>query len=139
MRRLHPLLKVATRKTPRAINSQVVLNLLRAHQPISRAELARKLGMQRAALGRIVGALIERRLVREGAAGASERGRKPTLLHLDSRGRCCVAVDVRVTRTFLVLTDLVGAVLSPVAGFATAREPQEFVAGLARELRQLLA
>jgi predicted NBD/HSP70 family sugar kinase len=138
--RLHPrLFDVATRRTPRTLNSQVVLNLLRAHQPVSRAELARKLGMQRAALGRIVGALIDKGLVREGAAGQSERGRKPTLLHLDSRGRCCVAVDVRVTRTFLVLTDLVGKDLSPVKGVATAREPQEFVASLGREVKQLLA
>jgi predicted NBD/HSP70 family sugar kinase len=140
MRRLHPrLLNVATRKTPRAINSQVVLNLLRAHQPLSRAELARRLGMQRAALGRIVGGLIQKRLVREGAAGSAQRGRKPTLLHLDSRGRCVVAVDVRVTRTYVVLTDLVGKVLTGVRGFATDREPKDFVETLARETRQLLA
>jgi predicted NBD/HSP70 family sugar kinase len=48
-------------------------------------------------------------------------------------------VDVRVTRTFLVLTDLVGTELSPVRSFATAAEPQEFVSRLAGELRQLLA
>jgi predicted NBD/HSP70 family sugar kinase len=140
MRRLHPrLLDVATRRTPRAINSQVVLNLLRAHQPLSRAELARRLGMQRAALGRIVGDLIGKGLVREGAAGRAQRGRKPTLLHLDSRGRCVVAVDVRVTRTYLALTDLVGEVLTGVRGFATEREPKSFVATLARETRALLA
>src|SRR5687767_3190342 len=140
MRRLHPrLLDVATRKTPRAINSQVVLNLLRAHQPLSRAELARRLGMQRAALGRIVGGLIDKGLVREGAAGRAQRGRKPTLLHLDSRGRCVVAVDMRVTRTYLVLTDLVGKLLTPVRAFATDRDPKDFIASLARETRQLLA
>jgi len=139
MRRLHPrLLGVATRNTPRAINSQVVLNLLRAHEPLSRADLARRLGMQRAALGRIVGGLIAKGLVREGAAGRAQRGRKPTLLHLDSRGRSVVAVDVRVTRTYLLLTDLVGKPLSPVRSFATEREPREFVASLSRETRQLL-
>jgi N-acetylglucosamine repressor len=140
MKRLHPrLLDVAKRGTERAINRQVVLNLLRAYQPISRADLARRLGMQRAALGRIVGDLIEKGLVREGASGAAERGRKPTLLHLDSRGRCSVAVDVRVTRTFLVLTDLVGNELSPVRDVVTDREPPKFVARLAGETRQLLA
>lgn len=140
MKRLHPrLLDVATRATPRAINRQVVLNLLRAHQPISRAELARRLGMQRAALGRIVGELIGKGLVREGASGEAERGRKPTLLHLDSRGRCGVAVDVRVTRTSLVLTDLVGKELSTVRSVVTDRDPATFVSVLARETRQLLS
>ena len=115
MRRIHAKhLKVATRQTPRAINRQIVLRLLRAHQAISRADLARLLGMQRSAAGRIVGDLIAQGLVREGAPGAADRGRKPTLLHLDSGGRCVVAVDVRVTRTFMVLTDLVGRELTPV-------------------------
>ena len=95
--------------------------------------------MQRAAVGRIVNDLIEKGLVREGAAGETSRGRKPTLLHLDSRGRCGVAVDVRATRTFLMITDLVGKPLSAVRTMATEREPREFVAGLARETRQLLA
>jgi len=139
MRRLHPrLLDVATRGTPRAINRQVVLNLLRAHQPVSRAELARRLGMQRGALGRIVNGLIGEGLVREGDAGVTQRGRKPTLLHLDSRGRCGVAVDVRVTRTFLALTDLVGNEVSEVRSFATDPTPAAFVDRLAREIRALL-
>src|SRR5713101_8801860 len=86
-------LNVATRKTPRAINRQIVLDLLRAHQAISRADLARLLGMQRSAAGRIVSDLIAQGLVREGAPGATHRGRKPTMLHLDSGGRCAVAGD----------------------------------------------
>jgi len=132
-------LTVATRKTPRAINRQIVINLLRQHQAISRADLARLLGMQRSAAGRIVSDLIAEGLVREGAAGEAERGRKPTLLHLDSRGRCAVAVDVRVTRTSLVLTDLVGRELTPVRGFETDGEPEAFVAHLAAEVHRLLA
>jgi N-acetylglucosamine repressor len=140
VRRIHSkTLSVATRQTPRAINRQIVLDLLRTHQAISRADLARRLGIQRSAAGRIVGDLIAEGLVREGAAGAADRGRKPTLLHLDSRGRCAVAVDVRVTRTSLVLTDLVGGELSPVRSFATDGEPAAFVAHLAAEVRRLLA
>jgi predicted NBD/HSP70 family sugar kinase len=132
-------LRVATRQTPRAINEQIVLNLLRSHQAMSRAELARRLGMQRSAVGRIVAGLIERGLVWEGATGAAERGRKPTLLHLDSRGRCAVAIDVRVTRTQIVVTDLVGRTLSPVESFATDRNPGAFVERLAHEVRRVLA
>lgn len=140
MRRLHTReLRVATRRTPRAINRQIVLNLLRSPEPVSRAELARRLGLQRSAVGRIVNELIGQGLVREGDPGEAERGRKPTLLHLDSGGRCAVAVDVRVTRTYLALTDLVGRELSPVASFPTDLEPPGFVRHLAREVRRLLA
>ena len=139
MRRLHTReLRVATRKTPRAINRQIVLNLLRTHQPISRAELARLLGIQRSAVGRIVNELIDQGLVREGATGEADRGRKPTLLHLDSRGRCAVAVDVRVTRTYIAVTDLVGREISPVESFATDVDPKAFVRHLAAEVRRIL-
>jgi N-acetylglucosamine repressor len=42
MRRINPSrFKVATRGTSRDINTRIVLNLVRAHQPISRADLAR--------------------------------------------------------------------------------------------------
>ena len=140
MRRTHAKhLKVATRKTPGAINRQIVLNLLRAHPAISRADLARLLGMQRSAAGRIVSDLIAQGLVWEGAAGTAQRGRKPTMLHLDSRGRCAVAVDIRVTRTQLVVTDLVGRELTEVRTFETDGEPRALAAHLADEVHRLLA
>ena len=139
MRRIHAKhLKVATRKTPRAINRQIVINLLRAHPAISRADLARLLGMQRSAAGRIVSDLIAQGLVWEGAAGTAQRGRKPTMLHLDSRGRCAVAVDIRVTRTQVVVTDLVGRELTPVRTFETDGEPRALAAHLADEVHRLL-
>ena len=131
--------EVATRHTSRAINQQVILNLLLAHEPVSRAQLARRLGMQRSAVSRIVQDLIEAGLVREGLAGEGERGRKPTLLHLDSRGRCAVAVDVRRTRTFVVLTDLVGHELSPVRSFLTEREPLELISHISTEVLRVLS
>ncbi|MGH9887232.1 MAG: ROK family transcriptional regulator, partial [bacterium] len=131
-------LSVATRSTPRAINRQIVLNLLRS-QPVSRAELARRLGIQRSPVGRIVNELIAQGLVREGATGEAIRGRKPTLLHLDSRGRCAVAVDVRVTRTYLAVTDLLGREMSAVSSFPTDRDPPGFVRHLSREVHALLS
>jgi N-acetylglucosamine repressor len=130
--------EVATRQTSRAINQQVILNVLLAHAPISRAQLARRLGMQRSAVGRIVGDLIELGLVRETPAGEVDRGRRPTLLALDTRERFVVAVDVRKTRTYMVLTDLVGHEISPVRSFATEAEPGALIAHIASEVRRLL-
>jgi len=132
-------LRPATRQTPRAINQQIVLGLLRSHHGMSRAELARRLGMQRSAVGRIVSALIAQGLVCEGPARSTARGRPSTLLHLDSRERCAVAVDVRVTRTHLAVTDLVGREISPVDSFPTDLDPRDFVEHLAHEVRRLLA
>ena len=140
MRRLYAReIQVARRTTSRAINRQTVLDLIRTHQPISRAGVARLMGLHRSAVGLIVNELIAQGFVREGATGQTSRGRKPTLLHLDTRGRCAVAADVRATRTLLVLTDLTGRELTPITSFPTDRDPEAFVADLARRVRQLRA
>ena len=68
MRRpLHPApFQVATRGTSREINSRIVLDLVRAHQPVSRADLARKMGVRRGAITLIVNDLLKRKAVFEG-------------------------------------------------------------------------
>src|SRR5262249_60886202 len=109
MRKINPNdFQVATRGTSREINRQIALNLVRAHQPISRADLARIMGLRRGAVSLIVNDLLAEGLVFEGATGESHRGRKPTFLYIDSRERCVVAVDVRVVAPFLVVARLIG-------------------------------
>lgn len=140
MRRIDPNnFRVATRGTPRRINRQIALNLVRERQPISRAELARSMNMRRGAVSLLVNELIEEGIIFEGATGETSRGRKPKFLFVDSRSRCAVAVDIRPTRTFFMVTDLVGRPLVGVSSFATEREPKKFVTELARRIRRVLS
>src|SRR5258708_7146709 len=140
MRPDHPRnLRVATRGTAREINRAVVLNLIRLHQPISRADLARHMGTRRGAVSVLVNQLIEEGEVFEGATGEAKRGRKPTFLYMDSRERCVVAVDIRRTRTFVMVTDLLGRQLASVTSYPTERDPKRFVAGLAKRINAILA
>src|SRR6266511_2248610 len=78
MRKIDPNnFRVATRATPRQINRQIALNLVRARQPISRADLARLMQMRRGAVSLLVNELIEEGIIFEGATGETSRGRKP--------------------------------------------------------------
>src|SRR3954454_12965394 len=86
-------LRVARRGTTRETNRRIALNLIRVHQPISRAALARLMGTRRGAVSLLVAELIQRGAVFEGATGEAKRGRKPTFLYIDSRKRCVIAVD----------------------------------------------
>ncbi len=62
MRRINPSgFRVATRGTSREINRSIVLNLVRARQPISRADLARAMDVRRGAVTLIVNDLLARR------------------------------------------------------------------------------
>ena len=114
MRRVNPSrFNVATRGTSREINRSIVLNLVRARQPISRADLASAMGLRRGAVSLIVNDLLAEGLIFEGATGETLRGRRPTLLYIDSRRRSVVAADIRASETYLMLADLVG---KPLAG-----------------------
>lgn len=140
MRRINPSrFQVAKRGTGREINSRIVLNLVRTHQPISRADLARAMGVSRASVTLIVNDLLARKLVFEGATGEAVRGRKPTFLYIDSRRRTVVAADIRASETFLMLADMLGKPLSGVISFPTVREPKALVATLAARIKALLA
>jgi predicted NBD/HSP70 family sugar kinase len=131
-------LRLATRGTTREINRQIALNLIRTNQPISRADLARLMGTRRGAVSLLVSELIGEGAVFEGATGEAKRGRKPTFLYIDSRKRCVVAVDIRPTRTYIMVTDLVGRQLATVTTFPTERNPKRFVAGLVKRVGAIL-
>ena len=67
--------RLATRATPREVNRQIVLNLIREFQPISRAELARRMNVRRAALTAIVRDLKLRRPIYTKTAAYGHFGR----------------------------------------------------------------
>jgi predicted NBD/HSP70 family sugar kinase len=140
MRKIDPVrFQVATQGTSREINRQIVLNLVRANQPISRADLARTMGVRRGSVSLIVSDLLQSGLLVEGATGKTVRGRKPTFLYIDSRRRTVVAVDVRASQTYLMPADLLGKPLSGVVGFPTVRDPKALATALGVRIRALLA
>jgi predicted NBD/HSP70 family sugar kinase len=140
MRKIDPVrFQVATQGTSREINRQIVLNLVRANQPISRADLARTMGVRRGSVSLLVSDLLESGLIVEGATGKTVRGRKPTFLYIDSQRRTVVAVDVRASQTYLMAADLLGKPLSGVVGFPTVRDPKALAATLGVRIRALLA
>src|SRR5471032_1192866 len=129
--------RIATRGTSREINRQIALTLIGSHQPISRADLARRMKMRRGAVSLLVQELLEERHIIEGHTGQAARGRKPTLLYLNTRRRSSVAVDVRASRTFLMLADPMGRPRSPIVTMPTARDPRRFIAALAARILEL--
>lgn len=127
----------ATRATPTEINRQILLNLVREHQPISRADLARRMEVGRSMVTKLTKELITEGAILEGNVGESARGRKPTMLYVRTRDRLVVAVDVRFSRTYVMLSDFSGKQLA-LESFSTIYDPAELVAELARRVRGLL-
>ena len=139
MRRIHPhRFRVAGRGTSREINRRILLNLVRSHQPVSRADLARMMGTTRAAVTFIVNDLIEEGFVYEGAKGEAARGRKPQFLYIDSRKRWVLAIDIRATRTSLMVCDLLGEPLAGVTSLPSETDVKRLVKALADRVRRTI-
>jgi len=129
--------QVATSETARDINRRIVLNLIRSHQPISRADLARHSGLQRSTVSVIAEQLIDQRWITEGADGHTLRGRRPRFLHLNKERVGIIGVNIRPATTTVALADLDANFVSQES-IRTAPNPEQFVEDLVPRLRNLI-
>ncbi|MDB4875061.1 MAG: hypothetical protein JWM41_1507 [Gemmatimonadetes bacterium] len=127
----------ATRSTPREINRQILLNLVREHQPISRADIARRMHVGRGMVTSLVSELLVDGSIYEGATIDAPRGRKPMMLYVRTHDRLVVAIDVRFTLTYVMLCDFNGNSIA-LETFETVVDPAAFVATLGRMIPKLL-
>ena len=86
-------------------NRDLVLEVLRRNQPISRVDIARRSGLQRSTISSIVDGLIQEQWVREGSVVKTDRGRRPTMLTMNDDLLLLVA-DIRPTKAILAVVDL---------------------------------
>lgn len=103
--------ELASSETARGINRNIVLELIRTSQPLSRADLSRRSGLQRSTVSQIVEQLIRENWVREGGVASLARGRRPTLLGLNE-DLMVIAVDLHPKQATVAMVDLNGRLLS---------------------------
>lgn len=92
--------------------SDLALELIWREQQVSRAEIARALGLARSTVSEIVATLLERGLIREGPEGPSRGGRRPVLLEFCDEAAVIVGVELGASHVAVGLTDLRGRVLA---------------------------
>jgi predicted NBD/HSP70 family sugar kinase len=130
--------KTVTGETARDINCRVILDLIRSHQPVSRADLARRSGLQRSTVSAIVEQLIAECWITEGTSETSSRGRRPTSLRLNVDRAGIVGIDIRPGLTRIVLakldTSFIDATSVPTEGTAA-----QFIAQLTERIVSLIA
>lgn len=97
----------------RNLNKHYTLDLIRyAKGGISRADIARRMDLSRAAVTGIINDLIDRGLVREASNGPSSAGRRPVMLEIDPRRGYVIGVDLGATHLEVVLADFSGRILA---------------------------
>ena len=94
--------QLASSEVARDINRDIVLELIRARQPLSRADLARFSGLQPSTVSAIVEQLLTERWIVEGAAVHRPRGRRPTLISLNA-DLVMLAADIRPNQAIVAV------------------------------------
>ena len=101
----------ADQESVRKVNTSLVLNALRLHAPISRAELANITKLNRSTISNIVNVLLEDGLVLEMDAMESKIGRPGIALALRPEGGAVIGVEIGVGFISVILTDFVANIL----------------------------
>jgi predicted NBD/HSP70 family sugar kinase len=127
----------ATTGTVRDFNSRVILNLVRKHEPVSRAELMRYSRLQRSTVSVITEQLIAGGWLKEGATGQLPRGRKPTFLHLNPERCGVVGVNIQPFSTTLAVAGTDGLLLAQDS-IPTEKDPVKFIARLSDRIGDLM-
>ena len=103
--------QLASSEIARDINRDVLLEIIRTRQPVSRADLSRISGLQPSTASAIVEQLIEEQWITEGVAALRPRGRPPTMLSLNAN-MVIVVADIRPTQSIVAVVDLNGHFLN---------------------------
>lgn len=92
-------------------NASIVLHQLRLHAPLSRADLARRIGLNRSTVSSIVTQLLHQGFIHETARQTDKVGRPGLALELNPGGGCAVGVEMDAEGIHVILTDFVANVL----------------------------
>lgn len=95
----------------RKVNRSLILNTLRLHAPVSRAQVANITGLTRGTVSNIVNSLIEEGLVLEDQLQDSKVGRPSILLRLRPDGGAVIGVEIGVDFISVLLTNFVAELL----------------------------
>lgn len=100
-----------------------VLAALGRHGPMSRAAIARELGLSPAAVGQVIGRLIKQRLVEELDFGPSTGGRPGHRLGLVGDAGSAIGAKITLDKLTMVKVRLDGRVMASAVEPIDAREP----------------
>ncbi len=122
----------------RAINRSLVLNSIKAHGPIGRADVARQTKLSPATVTAISAALIEENLIMEVSTGASSGGRPPILLAINPKGGYVIGIKLRDDSAVCALTDLEATILARSSIKLSGHDPEQVVSDLSELVSEMI-
>lgn len=130
--------KTAGHDMLRLVNRRILLNILSDRQPISRAEIAKISGLNKATISTITGELLKDSCIVEEGLGRTTPigGKPPTPLRLNGKRFGLFGVDIRADETILALSDFNNRIVARVS-FETGSDSTTFLSKIGKEIRKL--
>lgn len=103
--------KTADLALMRKFNTTTVMECLRRHAPLSRAELSVRTGLNRSTISSIIDDLIDKGYVHETMLQDNKIGRPGILLQFNPQGGCAVGIEIGVDFLQVLLTNFTAGIL----------------------------
>ncbi|GAA4710539.1 ROK family transcriptional regulator [Brevibacillus fulvus] len=120
-------------------NKALVLQTIIEQAPVSRADVALSLGLNKGTVSSLVNELIHEELVFESGPGESSGGRRPVLLLFNREAAYSIGIDIGVNYLLGLLTDLQGNIIQRAHLDYDDLPCQEIIQLVKEMIRSLLA
>ncbi len=120
------------------INKTLVLEKVMNEAPISRAYIAKELGLNKGTVSSLVSELIDEHLVFETGPGESSGGRRPVMLTFNKDAGYAIGVDLGVNYILSILTDLKGNVVREIYQHITNTEYENVFSIIKKSINDLI-
>lgn len=104
-------MKTADQLLVKQINKMLVLNTIYKNKPISRAEVAKRTGLNKSTVSAMVDELLLEGLILEIGTGESQGGRKPINLSINKEFGSVIGIDLGVNYIASILTNFAGHII----------------------------
>jgi len=124
----------------RLVNRRILLSIVSDRQPISRAEIAKISGLNKATISTITGELLRDSCIIEEGSGRTTPigGKPPTPLRLNALRFGLFGLDIRADETILALSDFNNRLVARLS-FETGNDASSFLAKMGKEIARLRA
>ncbi|MDQ3652801.1 MAG: ROK family transcriptional regulator [Acidobacteriota bacterium] len=132
--------KTAGHDMLRLVNRRILLNIISDRQPISRADIAKISGLNKATVSTITNELLRENFVVEEGFGKTTPigGKPPTPLRINELRFGIFGLDIRADQTILALSDFHNRLVAR-RNFETGADPRVFLKEIAKEINSMRA
>ncbi|MEA3288245.1 MAG: ROK family transcriptional regulator [Candidatus Marinimicrobia bacterium] len=125
----------------RQINEISVLRIVRDEGPISRSEVARKMGVSKVIIGGIVRRLLETRILFEIGKGQStvQGGRRPVMLEFNADAGLAIGIEIHLHRANVLITNMNAEILHEgTVNYTDNKNPEAILKRIIRNIEKMI-